>query len=77
MALDSGDFIDNLLDEQARLNSLADDGDIANLVADFQIISGELVGMQAETVTPSATNPPHKWNDTPGTNTVYGFFSWA
>lgn len=76
MSLDAGDFIDNLLDEQARLNSIADDGDIANLVADFQTLSGELVGFTgAETVTPTGLTLPHNWDQ--GANTVYGFFSWA
>lgn len=75
MSLDGADFIDNLLDEQARLNSMADDGDVANLVADFQTIAGELVGFITEVLTTTGTNPPHNWNQ--GANTLYGFFSWA
>jgi hypothetical protein len=77
MSLDASDFIDNLLDEQARFNSAVDDGDIANLVADFQTLSGELIGMVSEAVAATATAPPHKWDDPVTNNTLYGFFSWA
>jgi hypothetical protein len=77
MSLDASDLVDQLLDDQARVNSAVDDGDIANLVADFQSIFGETVGFTGEAVTTTLTAPPHNWDDTPGTNTVYGFFSWA
>lgn len=74
--LDASDFIDNLLDEQARFNSAVDDGDIANLVADFQTVSGELVGLTgAESVGTTTYTLPHNWDQ--GVNTLYGFFSWA
>jgi hypothetical protein len=74
MAINSDDFIGSLMNEQARLNSIVDDGDVNTLVADIVGLA-DPVGTTAETLTPTATHPPHKWDE--GTNTQWGFFSWA
>lgn len=76
MSLDASDLIDNLLDDQARVNSAVDDGDINSLVADAQQVTGEAVGLNgSETLTGSATgSPPHKYDDG---QSQWGFASWA
>lgn len=76
MSLDASDLIDNLLDDQARVNSAVDEGDINNVVADVQQITGEKVGLTgAETITPTSTgSPPHKYDDG---QSQWGFASWG
>lgn len=74
MAIDAGDLVDHFLNDQARVNSAIDTGDVNNLVADFATLgSGELIGFQAETITPTATSPPHLWDD--GTS-YWGLATW-
>lgn len=75
MSLDASDLVDQLLDDQARVNAAVDDSDIANLVADFQTMSGELIGFVTEGVATTQPTSPHNWDQ--GANTVYGFFTWA
>jgi hypothetical protein len=73
LSLDAADFVDSMLTEQARLNSAADDGDVNSLVADFQNVSGEKLGL-AETITPSNVGvPPHKWDDA---QSPWGYWRW-
>lgn len=76
MSIDASDLIDGLLNEQARVNSAVDDGDVNDLVADFQALSGEVVGLNgAETVTGTTMgHPPHNWGDG---QSPWGYFSWA
>jgi hypothetical protein len=75
MAINSDDMVGALLNEQARLNFIADDGDVNNLVADLVALA-DPVGVSTETLTPTATHPPHTWDDS-GSNTLWGFFSWG
>jgi hypothetical protein len=75
MAINSDDFIGSLMNEQARLNSIVDDGDINTLVADISVIADPIGVGSTETLTPTATHPPHLWDE--GANTLWGFFSWS
>ncbi len=65
-----------MLTEQARVNQAVDDGDVNNLISDFQGVAGELVGLTgAETVAATTVgNPPHKWDDA---QTAWNYFTWA
>ena len=76
MSIDVTDLVDNLLDEQARLNSAVDDGDMNNAVTDSNVLGGDAVGFTgAETVTATSTgSPPHKWDDG---QTQWNFAAWA
>ena len=74
MSLDATDLVDGLLNEQARVNSALDAGDINQLVADFQGVSGETVGMTESLSTTVTGNPPHNWGDG---QSQWGYFSWA
>ena len=75
MAINSDDFIGNLLNEQARLNSAADDGDINSLVTDAAQLA-DILGTASDAIATSTGNPPHLWDDVAGNHTNYGFFSW-
>jgi hypothetical protein len=74
MALDASDLIDGLVNEQARLNSAVDAGDINNLVADFSALSGETIGFQSDSIATVAMTTPHTWND--GVS-EWNFFQWV
>lgn len=74
MSIDSADFIEGLLDEQARRNSAFLSQPGANdLVKD---IAGpyppETVGF-SETVSETVSHGPHKWDDG---QTAWNFWSW-
>jgi hypothetical protein len=75
VSIDSGDLVDSILTEQARINAAVDDGDIANAVADAQSITGEKIGFVTETVAGIAAGvTPHLWDDG---QTTWGFFRWV
>lgn len=57
MALDAADLIDGMMNEQARVNSAIDAGDINNLVADTTGIQGERVGLIESFLTTVWTSP--------------------
>lgn len=77
MAINSDDFIGALLSEQARLNFLADTGDVNNLVADLGGVADPIGVGSTEAVNTTATHPPHKYDDTPANNTVWDFFQYS
>jgi hypothetical protein len=72
----NGDWIGDLLDEQARKNNMLTEGDINDLVSDFQDVSGETLGFQGDSVAAIALAAPHAWGDAP-TKTQWGFFQWG
>lgn len=72
MSLDASDFVDNVLDEQARRNAAFAQPDIDQAVEDFQSAT-DPVGL-VETLNRSATTGPHKWGDN---QTAYGFWQWG
>jgi hypothetical protein len=76
MSINSDDLIGSFLNEQARLNSIADDGDVNNLVADLNGLADPL-GTASDAIATSTGNPPHLWDDVVANHTQYGFFSWA
>jgi hypothetical protein len=64
VSIDAGDLVDNSLNEQARVNSAIDTGDVNNLVADFAVLgSGEPIGFQADALATATSTPPHLWDD--------------
>lgn len=77
MAINSDDFVGALLNEQARLNFLADTGDVNNLVADLNGLAEPIGVGSTETVNTITTVLPHKYDDTPANNTVWGFFQFS
>lgn len=77
MSIDANDLVEGLIDEQARRNAAFQNQPDVNAVVEdiFALTPVETVGF-TETVTPVSTNRPHHWDDTPGSNTVWGFWSW-
>jgi hypothetical protein len=76
MSVDAGDFVDNILDEQARRNAaFVDQPDSDDTVEDFQnvpAIGNELMGFGTETVTATAQTTPFVWG-----TFVWGFSTWS
>jgi hypothetical protein len=73
MSLDSSDLVDSVLTEQSRLNASFADGDIDQLVVDYQNVSGEKIGL-TEAITPvSVGTTPHKWDDA---QTLWNYAQW-
>lgn len=78
MALDANDLVESLMDEQARRNALFTDQPDQNAVVEdiVEVFPAESIGMQADTLSTTVTHTPHNWDDTPGSNTVWDFWSW-
>jgi hypothetical protein len=76
MSQDASDFIDDILDEQARRNAaFVEQPDIDATVEDFQNIppiGNELIDFGSETVTATAQAKPFVWG-----TFVWGFSTWT
>jgi hypothetical protein len=73
VSLDATDLVGAFIDEQARVNSALDEGDVNNLVADFSTITGETIGFQSDSISTVAMATPHTWNDG---IMEWNFFQW-
>jgi hypothetical protein len=74
MAINSSDFIDDLLDHQARVNSATDGGDINTLVEDFwALMPPDPIGA-SEATSQTVYTRPHTWGDG---QSFWGFEQWG
>lgn len=74
MSLDGGDLIDGMLNEQARVNAAVDAGDVNDLVADYQQVTGEAIGLVETVSTQYMGGNPHTVGDG---QTWVGYFQTA
>lgn len=73
MSIDANDWIDDILDEQARRNSaFVDQPDIDQAVEDYQSVT-ETVGL-VETLNRTTYAAPHVWGNA---GTIWGFWGWG
>jgi hypothetical protein len=74
MSINAGDFIDDLLDHQARVNFATDSGDINTLVEDlWTLMPADPIG-GTEVLNTTTYASPHHWGD--GVS-FWGFVQWG
>jgi hypothetical protein len=74
MAINSGDFVDGLLDHQARVNFAMDSGDINTLVEDYAPVNDPVGVGSTEAITKTTYTAPHHWGDG---HSFWGFVQWG